>query len=183
MLSPFAALVVATLVTTPPVAPGGAEGTPAVTGREWYGAPALVVDGLALTLGATGYGVRNEGLFFLGTAGYFLGAPLNHIVNGRPGAAAGSLILRALGTGLAVAVFIGDYTSGGCDGDPTADSPSCHRTRALLLGGLVLAGFAILDDVRIARAAEAPAPQRRATLAPGLVITPNLGFLSLGGAF
>lgn len=180
MLSPFAALVAATLVTTPAIAPGGSASEE--TGAQWYGAPALVVDGLALTLGATGFGVRNEGLFLLGTAGYFLGAPLNHLANGRPGAAAGSLMLRALGTGLAVAVFMGDYTSGGCDGDPTADSPSCHRTRALLLGGLVLAAFAILDDVWIARTPE-PAPRRRAMLTPGLVITPNLAFASLGGSF
>lgn len=185
MLSPIAAALAASLMTTPAAPPRGAEPAPAtsVAGDDWYGLPALVTDGVALTLGATGFGVRNEGLFLLGAAGYFLAAPLNHLANDRPGGAAGSLVLRALASGLATAVFIGVYTSGGCDGDATADAPSCHRESAILLGSLVLAGAAVVDDVWVARRSEPPAPRPRATLTPGLVVTPNLGMVSVGGAF
>jgi hypothetical protein len=146
----------------------------------WYGGPALLADGLALTVAASGIGAKSEGLFFLGGFGYLLGGPINHLANHHPGAAVGSFFLRAAFSGLAVVLFVADFASQGCDGDA---GPPCHYATGLFLGALALAAGAVIDDAIVARERPRPAPRARVSWAPGLVIAPNLGLVSVGGAF
>ena len=164
-------------VQAPAPAPEPAP-TPAPGG--WYGGPALLADGFALTLAASGIGGKSEGIFFLGGLTYLLAGPVNHLANHRPGAAAGSFFLRAAFSGLAVVLFVADVASQGCDGDA---GPHCDYAAGLFLGALALAAGAIIDDAIIARERPRPAPRARVSWAPGLVVTPNLGLVSVGGAF
>jgi hypothetical protein len=149
---------------------------------RWYGSPALMADAAALAVSVAGFSTRNEGIFFLGGTAFLLAGPINHIVNHRPGAAVGSFLLRALASGLAVAVYVTDLLSQGCDGDPGAGHP-CEYGRAALFAGLVLAGAAVGDDVLLARERpQHPAPAR-VSWTPGLQVAPNLGMVSVGGSF
>jgi hypothetical protein len=150
---------------------------------DWYGLPALVTDGAALTLMASGLAARNTGLFLLGGAGYLIGAPVNHIINGRPGRAVGSVFLRQFAAAMAVGIIFVSYTSQGCDSDGAVSRDDCELGVGMAAGAVLLAGAAILDDLRIAHPAPEPTARKRSSLTPGLVITPNLGFASLGGAF
>lgn len=159
---------------------------PASTSRQgadppqatWYGLPALIADGASFAVAATGFGLKQGGIFLLGGAGYFLAAPVNHVLHGHNGAAAGSFLFRALSAGLAGALFIG--VTQGCDSDA---GPSCPYGKALAVSGVLLAGVAVLDDLRFAR--ESPQVSRSAavSVAPRLVITPTLGLLSFAGSF
>ena len=170
----------------PDVSPVPAAPTAAVAASpptDWYGLPALVTDGAALALMAAGLGAKHTGLFLLGGAGYLLGAPINHLVNGRPGRAVGSVFLRQFAAAMAVAIVFVSYTSQGCDSDGSVSRDNCELGLGLVAGGLMLAGAAILDDLRIAHPAPEPNARKRSSLTPGLVITPNLGFASLGGSF
>ena len=150
---------------------------------DWYGSPALVTDGAALTLMAAGLGAKHTSLFLLGGAGYLLGAPVNHIINGRPGRAIGSVFLRQFAAALAVAIIFVSYTSQGCDSDGAVSKDNCALGAGLVVGGVTLAGAALLDDLKIAHPAPESAARKHSSLTPSLVITPSLGFLSLGGAF
>lgn len=150
---------------------------------DWYGLPALVTDGAAITLMAAGLGAEHTGVFLLGGAGYLLGAPINHIINGRPGRAIGSVFLRQFAAAMAVAIIFVSYTSQGCDSDGSVSKDSCELGLGLVVGGVMLAGAAILDDLRIAHPAPEPTARKRSSLTPGLVLTPNRGFFSLGGSF
>jgi hypothetical protein len=162
------------------IAPPARE--PAPLPARWYGSPALMADGAALAVGVAGFSARNEGIFFLAGTGYLLAGPINHLVNHRPGAAVGSFFLRALASGLAAAVYVADVLAQGCDGDPGAGHP-CEYNQAALLGGLVLAGAVIADDVLLAREpARRPVPAR-VSWTPALLVAPNLRLVSLGGSF
>jgi len=206
MLSPLAVAVAAIVIPVPPAGvppaptaspsglanPGGPAPltcavpplpvVPAPPSNLWYGRPALVIDGLALSLAASGFAGKAGGIFLLGSAGFLLGAPINHLAHQRYGAAAGSLVLRALAAGAAFAIFVAAYPSEHCDGDVYADHPCQHET-ALLLGGLVMAGTAIVDDVWIARAAPRPSAPKAVVFTPGFAITPERRVLFLGAAF
>jgi hypothetical protein len=166
----------------PPALASPAELAPAAPAPApgWYGLPAAVVDGAAVALGAVAFATRDEALLYLGAAGYLLGAPLNHLANRRYGAAAGSLTLRVGASALAVVVYVASFVNQGCDNDA---GPRCNYVPGALLGGLVMATAAIVDDAAIAYRAAPPPPSRRLSWAPALVVTPNLGLLSLGGAF
>jgi len=146
----------------------------------WYGTPALVTDGVALSLAMGGLAAKNSGVFLLGAAGYLAGAPINHLINGRTGAAAGSVLLRGAAVSVAGFILWLNYTSQGCDDDGAVDG-RCALWPGLLAGGIALGGAALLDDLLIART-HAP-PARGVSLAPGVVVTSNLGFVSLGGRF
>jgi hypothetical protein len=191
MLSTLHALAAILLQVPPgPLAPAPSEaaavapltGAPKLgspTQPQWYGMPALITDAASLGLGAAAFGAHEEGLFYLGAAGFLLGAPFNHLVHRQYGAAAGSLVLRALASGIAVAVFVADYVHQGCDPDA---GPPCRVGQSAFLGGLVLAAAAVLDDAFVARAAPPP-PRARLSWTPGLAIAPQLGFVSVAGAF
>ncbi len=194
MLSFLAVVILAQAASDPPpavdptmnaVAPSASAPLalePAPLPARWYGSPALMADGAALAVSVAGFSARNEGIFFLGGTAYLLAGPINHLVNHRPGAAVGSFFLRALASGLAIGLYVTDFLSQGCDGDPGAGHP-CDYGRAALLGGLVLAGAAVADDVLLARESpRRPAPPR-VSLTPGLLVAPNLGIVSLGGSF
>ena len=179
MLSSLAAAVLVAQLSSAggPVPPAGEPAPDA-----WYGTPALVTDGVALPLAAGGLAAKNVGLFALGGAGYLVGAPINHLANGRPGAAVGSFFLRQGAVVVAGFIFFANYIGVGCDGDGSVDG-RCEVWPGLLAGGIVLAGATLLDDLLIARTRRRAAPARRVSLAPGVVITPNVGLLSLGGRF
>lgn len=169
----------------PEAAPSG-PALPASTARQasdppeanWYGLPALIGDGASFAVAATGFGLKQGGIFLLGGAGYFLAAPINHAVHGHAGAAAGSFLFRALAAGLAGAVFIG--VTQGCDSDA---GPSCPYGKALALSGVLLAGVAVVDDLRMAREPVPPSRRPAAAIAPRLLIAPGLGSVSFAGAF
>jgi hypothetical protein len=120
-------------------------------------------------------------LLSLGAAGFAFGSPINHLAQGHPGCAAGSFGLRVLGGGAATGVLLLDLLSHPCDGEP-----SCHHAPALGLAGaaLVLIATMVIDDAVLARApAPTPARPARATVAPAMVVGPNLALASLAGSF
>jgi hypothetical protein len=164
----------------PPVQAPAPEPAPPPAPSGWYGGPALVADGLALTIAASGVGGKSAGIFFLGGLGYLLAGPVNHLANHHPGAAAGSVLMRAAFSGLAAVLFVADVASQGCDGDA---GPHCDYAAGLFFGALALAAGAIIDDAIIARERPRPAQGARVSWAPGLVVAPNLGLVSVGGAF
>ena len=183
MLSLLAAVMLAQGANEAPPAPMAlAPAAPEPLPVRWYGSPALIADGAALAVSVAGFSARNEGLFFLGASAYLVAGPINHLVNHRPGAAVGSFFLRAAASGLAAGVYVADVWSQGCDGDPGAGHP-CEYNQAAILGGLVLAGAAIADDVLLARESPRPATAVHVSWTPGLVVAPNLGVVSLGGSF
>ena len=73
------------------------------------------------------WATKQEGLLFLGGAGYLLGGPIDHLVNGRGARAAGSLGLRMVATGIAAAaVFANFYLRR--DAIPTPALPAARRS-------------------------------------------------------
>ena len=164
------------------LAPSTLAPEPAPSPPRWYGAPALMADGAAIVVAAAGFSERNEGILFLGGTAYLLAGPINHLINRRPGAAVGSFFIRAVASGLAFGLYVVELFSQGCDSDEGASHP-CDYDQAALLGGLVLAGAAIADDVLLARERPRPAAPARVSWRPGLVVAPNLGLVSLGASF
>jgi hypothetical protein len=165
-----------------PAAAASPAQEPAPLPARWYGSPALIADGAAVAVGVAGFSARNEGIFFLAGTAYLLAGPINHLVNHRPGAAIGSFFLRALASGVAAGVYVADVLAQGCDGDPGAGHP-CEYNQAALLGGLVLAGAVIADDILLAREPPRRAVPARVSWTPALLVAPNLGLVSLGGTF
>jgi hypothetical protein len=170
------------IVAPPPPAVAPAPVDQAPEPARWYGMPAAVVDGISISLAVAGFAGKAGGVFIVGGMGYALAAPINHLANGRGGAAAASFALRALAAGVSFAIFVDRYPSEHCDGDVYRDQPCQHET-TLLLGSLALAAAAILDDALLARARPEPARAARASLAPGFVVGPRAGLVSLGGSF
>jgi hypothetical protein len=179
-------LFAAFLAVEPPAAPPPVvQPSPQQPEAAWYGAPAAIADGLSLVLMGSAWGTKQEVLLFLGGAGYLLGGPIGHLANGRRARAFGSLGLRMVATGIAAgAVFADFYLTRGCD--PDAGPPCGAPVAGLVAGGAVMLGAAILDDVWLARgpAASPPAsPPACAALTPSLVVTSQLGLVSLAGRF
>ena len=148
---------------------------------RWYGGPSVVADVLSFTMIGGGGAANSPELLLLGTAGFAFGSPINHLAQGHPGRAAGSFGLRVLGGGAATGVFLLDVLSHPCDGEP-----SCHHSPGLGLAGaaLVLIATMAIDDAVLARApALTPPRPARATVAPGVVVGPNLALASLAGSF
>ena len=177
-----ALLIAALLVVEPP--PANEPPAPLASGHaatsDWYGAPAAVADGISLVMMGAAWGAKSETVLFLGGAGYLLAGPLGHLVHGRGDRALGSLGLRILAAGLASgAVFADFYLNRGCD--PDGGPPCGGPVTGLVIGGAVMLGAAILDDVWLANDRLPQGPG--ATLTPSLVVTPQLGLLSLAGRF
>ena len=187
----LASLLVATLawsippgqaVPPPALAPGADEPAgDAGAQLRWYGGPSVVADVLSFTMMGGGGAANSPGLLLLGAAGFAFGGPINHLAQGHPGRAAGSFALRVLGGGAATGVLLLDLISHPCDGEP-----SCHHSPALGLAGaaLVLIATMAIDDAVLARAPALTPPRRaRTTVAPAVVVGPNLGLASLAGSF
>jgi hypothetical protein len=120
-------------------------------------------------------------LLLLGGAGFAFGSPINHLAQGHPGRAACSFGLRVLGGGAATSVLLLDVVSHPCDGEP-----SCHHSPGLGMAGaaLVLIATMVIDDAVLARAPALTPPRlARATVAPAVVVGPNLALASLAGSF
>jgi hypothetical protein len=180
---PFGPVLLATFlaVEVPTSPPPVAEPTPQQSDAAWYGAPAAVADGLSLALMGSAWGTKQETLLFLGGAGYLLGGPIGHLANGRGDRALGSFGLRMVAAGIASgAVFADFYLTRGCD--PDAGPPCGAPVVGLVAGGAVMLGAAILDDVWLARG-PAASPPACAALMPSLVVTSQLGLVSLAGRF
>ena len=63
---------------------------------NWYGWQLLVTDGASVAVFTAGASAGSTSPVMVRLAGYLVGAPIVHLAHGRPGAAAGSLGLRAL---------------------------------------------------------------------------------------
>ena len=184
----FGALLIAALAVLepPPSGEPPVPSTPLAGGHEatdnWYGAPSALADGISLVMLAAGWGAKNESVFFLGGAGYLVAGPLGHLAHRRGDRALGSLGLRILAAGVASgAVFADFYLNGGCDPD---GGPPCGEPLAgLLIGGAAMLGAAIADDVWLANDRPVSPPRPVATWTPSLLVTPQLGLLSLAGRF
>lgn len=122
---------------------------------------------------------NNATMFLLGTAGFAIGAPINHLANGHPKRALASFGIRTLAGTLAFGAVLLDVINHPCDGEP-----SCHHdpVAGLAVGALTLLTAMVVDDAALARE---PVPVRPAkvTLTPGLLLGPNLALLSMGGRF
>jgi hypothetical protein len=149
---------------------------------QWYGGPAVVADVLSFAMIGGGGSANNGELFLLGTAGFALGGPINHLAHGHPGRALASLGIRVLGGGMATGAVLLEVLSHPCDGEA-----SCHHSPALGLaaGAAILLATMAVDDAVLPYEPRAPGAFRpsRASLAPALVVAPNLAFASLGGRF
>jgi len=148
---------------------------------RWYGGPSVVVDVLSFTMIGGGGTANSPELLLLGAAGFAFGSPINHLAQGHPGRAAGSFGLRVLGGGAATGVLLLDVLSHPCDGEPF-----CHHSPALGLAGaaLVLIATMVIDDAVLARAPVLTPPRlARPTIAPAVVVGPNLALASLAGSF
>ncbi len=99
--------------------------------RSWYGYQTLIVDGASLLTTPV----------FVGLGGFVLGAPIVHLVHGRPVAAVGSLGLRAL---LPIGgAFVGQSMAGRCH-DTHRQSAASGAERNVgddLLGPCFMHGF------------------------------------------
>ena len=148
---------------------------------RWYGGPSVIVDVLSFTMVGAGSTSSSPELLLLGAAGFAFGSPINHLAQGHPGRAAGSFGLRVLGAGAATGVLLLDVASHTCDGEA-----SCHHSPAAGLAGaaLMLIATMVIDDAVLARAPRlAPSRRARATVAPAVVVGPNLALGSLAGSF
>jgi hypothetical protein len=169
----------------PPPAPAPPTAPPA-TGEAkpggWYGGPAIVTDALSLALILGGGSANNGSVFYLGVAGFALGAPINHLAHGEPTRALGSLGLRALAGGAGGFILLADVLVNHCDNDvEKCRSPGVAVAEA----SVVVAAAMIVDDAFLART-PAPTPAREtfaSRLNPGVLVGPGLAFASLGGRF
>jgi hypothetical protein len=140
-----------------PMGPGGAEPPPWPV-RGWYGNQTLAVDLSALVLLAGLSAVKLDASKSTAGVAWGLGGPIVHLAHQRPGAALGSLAMRA--TALLLASQSGGIgckttcttVAGTCDEDPYDDyihttSTTCSGFRAVLL--ILLA--TILDSATLAR--------------------------------
>ena len=136
---------------------------------------------LSFTMMGGGGAANSPELLLLGAAGFAFGSPINHLAQGHPGRAAGSFGLRVLGGGAATGVFLLDLLAHPCDGEL-----SCRHFPALGLAGaaLVLIATMAIDDGVLARAPALPPPRSApATVAPAVIVGPNLALASLSGSF
>jgi hypothetical protein len=161
-----------------PVSP---PSTPTGDGADqWYGGPAVAADAASLALMLHGAISNDEGTLLLGLTGYVLGAPINHLVRGRPSAALGSFGLRLLATGLAAGVALEDVLVNHCDGDVT---PCRGPNYAIAIDTVLVLGVMALDDALFARAPILATRHAERTVSPGLLVGPSTAFVSLGGRF
>jgi hypothetical protein len=154
------------------------EPPPLVEHRR-YSAPIVVVDMLSVGMMLAAMAAKNEGLLLLGGMGYSLGAPINHLTNGRPGRALASFGLRAAALGLATGAIIEDILYHRCDGDV---NPCGAPIAGIFAGAMIAIGAAAIDDAFLARVPVEPTAAR-ARLAPGLAVGRNLAVLSFAGRF
>lgn len=154
---------------------------PAERPTWWYGGPSVVADVLSFTMMGGGAAANSPEALLLGAAGFAFGSPINHLAHGHPGRAAGSFGLRVLGGAAATGVLLLDVISHPCDGEAF-----CHHSPTLGLAGaaLVLIATMVVDDAVLARAPVLTPPRpARATVAPAVVVGPNLALASLAGSF
>jgi hypothetical protein len=139
-----------------------------------------VVDVMSIGMMLGGFAAKNEGLLLLGGMGYGLGAPINHLANGRPGRALASFGIRAAALGLATGAIIEDILIHRCDGDV---NPCGAPLGGIAVGTLLVAGAAIVDDALLARMPVESAERSSAGLVPSVVLGRSLAMLSFGGRF
>ena len=167
----------ASRAAVPPVAPSPsktAEGP-----SHWYGGAALVADGVSLGLMVSGVVAKNESMLFVGGAGYALGGPIAHLINGHPSRAAASVGIRVLGGGLATGSVLMDILSHPCDGEP-----SCRHypSAGFALAAVALLAAGAVDDVWLAQESASARPER-ASVGAAIALDRKLAFLSLSGRF
>jgi len=148
--------------------------------REWYGGPALLVDGLALAGVIAGEGYGFDPLVVLSVGSYVLAGPINHLRRHGGRRAVGSLFMRATA---AVLVGVGVHATRSCE----AQGFDCDSMMPVAMGALVFgvtsaALLTILDDgpMSVERRPRAAAP---ATLVPSIVVGSNTSLVGLAGTF
>jgi hypothetical protein len=150
---------------------------------RWYGAPALAVDGAvlvgAVVLAAGRYEPSTTHAVLYGlTAIYLLDGPVVHLLHGRVGRSAESLLLRAGTLAAGVAIGLSVLESSGCYTDSFPHASTCDWAGY----GMVLSpGIAILiDDLLLARQSSAPTAP---SISSRVLVQPGLAMLGVGGTF
>jgi hypothetical protein len=134
---------------------------------------------VSFALLASGVSFDDGSALIPAAAVYALGAPIVHLANRHPSRALASLGIRVLGGGLAAGALLLDVLAHPCDGEP-----SCHHypSAGLALGAVALLGAVLIDDAWLAREDQTTPRPTGARLDAGVVLGPNLAFLSLGGS-
>ncbi|MGZ6144153.1 MAG: hypothetical protein ACXWLM_12500 [Myxococcales bacterium] len=123
---------------------------------DTYSGQVLGADSLSALALLVGASSNSAPLAVAGLAGYAVGAPIIHFVQGRPGAGVGSLLLR-LGAPV-VGLYIGAASASGCRGDV------CQLGPAVTGFGIGMLAASLLDAALIARCGD-PDPEPRYSLA------------------
>jgi hypothetical protein len=166
---------------TPAVAPASA-GTPKT---DWYGWQTLVVDAHALLLVGIGLEIREgEAPALGGLLVYGLGGPLVHLVHERPGAALGSLALRA---GIPIVFALaGAGANENCGGASSESDGSCAIGGAVAWGVVGMGVAAIVDAAFLGREKREEVPPNAVALtsvAPTVDPARRTAGISLLGTF
>lgn len=145
-------------------------------GSEWYGWQTLLVDGasIGLTWGGMTSWHHDHAMLYLGMGTYALGGPTVHLAHGRPGAAAGSLLLR-VGLG-----FGGMFAGASADHDGESFAGAAYG----LLAGMLAASAidaAALGHEDVVRPAERP--QSGLSMSPTVSASRHAGAVGLAGSF
>ena len=149
---------------------------PARPDREsyWYGWQTLTADGLSVATMFAGAALHSEGVAWFGVGGYFLGAPVVHVVQGRVGAGFGSLGLR-VGAPV-VGAIIGYAAAGPCSSSENAQLFGCvfHGWGEAIIGGLIGAtGAVALDAALLAHGTRQVAPPQETGIPKLTSIAPS----------
>lgn len=165
-----------TTAVSTPTSPAVLAPIPEREPPRWYGGDVLLADGVALGLLVIGGSLQSGGhdtigssLMIAGLGTYVLGGPAVHLAHDRPGAALGSLALRA---GLPVASAYVGASLERC----TPGEWFCGLGGAVLGGLAGMAGAVVLDTAVLAYA-----PRAEVRVSP-MVGGGRLG-VSVGGLF
>lgn len=177
-----AALVVCVSAPVVPVADDDTRAVPESAAGRWYGWEILAADaasGLAVA-GTAGILRLDIGkAILIGSVGYVVGGPIVHLANGEGAGAARSLGLRLV---LPVAVgMLGAGIGALAAGDGRSEICSSERACGALFGGIIGAGIAI--PIAMAIDWWNASTSHEASLAPLVVVTPNIKAMMLVGRF
>jgi hypothetical protein len=135
----------------PEAAPAPARAPVAKAAREteWYGWQTLTADGLSVATIIAGAGLKSSEVALLGVGGYFVAAPIVHVVQGRVGVAFGSFGLRVAAP--MVGGAIGYMAAGPCSASESGKLFGClfHGWAEAAVGGLIGATSAVALDAAL----------------------------------
>jgi hypothetical protein len=164
----------------PPAAPPPRE--------QWYGWQTLAVDGVAAAMATTALALKTGAatdFWGLGIGTYALGAPIIHVVHGRPWVGLGDLGLR-LGV-----PFVGMFIGSQFDHHMTCvDNTDCTLSdTGMIAGGLIGASaISVIDAAALTyETPEAPkshyAEASRPRIWPSVAVTPRGSRVGIAGTF